>query len=111
MPMQNILEFLPAVVTGQGQRCELYLRRPDADALLARAVAAGGQLLQPISARTWGEDVGYALDADGHVLAVARACGTSGWHGAARGFTLRAGCLWRGVRLPARRQALASLDV
>ena len=73
MPMQNILEFLPAVVTGQGQRCELYLRRPDADALLARAVAAGGQLLQPISARTWGEDVGYALDADGHVLAVARA--------------------------------------
>lgn len=73
MPMQGILDLLPGVATGRGQRCELYLRRTDADALLSRAVSAGGQLLQPISRRSWGEDVGYALDADGHVLAVARA--------------------------------------
>jgi len=73
MPMRDILELLPGIVTGRGQRCELYLRRADADALLARAVTAGGRLLQPISRRPWGEDVGYALDADGHVLAAARA--------------------------------------
>jgi predicted enzyme related to lactoylglutathione lyase len=73
MPMQDIRELLPGVAPGRGQRCELYLRRADADALLARAVAAGGRLLSPVSRRPWGEDVGYALDVDGHVLAVARA--------------------------------------
>lgn len=56
---------------GTGQRCELYLRRADAAAALARAAAGGGQLLDGLRDRSWGERVGYALDPDSHVLALA----------------------------------------
>ncbi len=56
---------------GQGPRCELYLRRADAPAALERAVAHGGTLLDVITERPWGEEVGYVLDPDGHVLALA----------------------------------------
>jgi uncharacterized glyoxalase superfamily protein PhnB len=40
-------------------------------AALQRATDHGGILLDPIEARSWGERVGYALDPDGHVLALA----------------------------------------
>jgi predicted enzyme related to lactoylglutathione lyase len=56
---------------GHGQRCEVYLRRADATAMLERATEAGGTLLDAIKERSWGERVGYVLDPDGHVLAVA----------------------------------------
>jgi uncharacterized protein len=72
MPMADIVDIVPGVVAGAGQRCELYLRRSEAAELLARAVAAGGQLLSTLQQRPWGETVGYALDPDGHVLAVAQ---------------------------------------
>ena len=63
---------------GTGQRCELYLRRADAPAALARASAAGGKLLDGLQDRSWGERVGYALDPDGHVLALAVPAGPAG---------------------------------
>jgi predicted enzyme related to lactoylglutathione lyase len=72
MPGADIVELVPGVVEGGGQRCELYLRRPEAAALLARVVSAGGRLLSEPQLRPWGETVGYALDPDGHVLAIAQ---------------------------------------
>jgi uncharacterized glyoxalase superfamily protein PhnB len=56
---------------GNGQQCELYLRRPDAEAALERAIVAGGGLLDGMRDRPWGEQVGYVFDPDGHVLALA----------------------------------------
>lgn len=71
MPSDDIVELVPGLAAGTGQRCELYLRRSEAAALLARIVAAGGRLLSDLQPRPWGETVGYALDLDGHVLAIA----------------------------------------
>ena len=72
MPTADILALLPGIDGGQGQRCELYLRRPDADVILERLTRAGGRLLSPMAPRPWGEVVGYGLDPDGHVIALAR---------------------------------------
>lgn len=72
MPGADILTLLGGRIrTGDGQRCELYLRRPDAAAALERAVANGGHLLDAIRSRPWGEQAGYVLDPDDHVLALA----------------------------------------
>lgn len=73
MPEADILALVPGIRTGNGQRCELYLRRQDAEQLLSRIEEAGGQLLEPLAARPWGERVGYGLDPDGHVIAFADA--------------------------------------
>lgn len=73
MPIDDLAELLPGLRRGDGQRCELYLRRPDAEAILARIPAAGGRLLAGSADRSWGERVGYGVDPDGHVLAVALA--------------------------------------
>jgi uncharacterized glyoxalase superfamily protein PhnB len=73
MPVADMEELLAGRIHGgSGQRCELYLRRADAP---ARAVASGGELLDGLRDRPWGERVGYALDPDGHVLAIAMAPG------------------------------------
>lgn len=74
MPAAGITALIgDGLRVGDGQRCEVYLRRSDAERLLARAVTAGGTLLAPMAERSWGEAVGYVLDPDGHVLGVARA--------------------------------------
>ena len=71
-PAAGIQALLPGRIrVGSSQRCELYLRRGDATAALARAVDNGGRLLDDLSERAWGERVGYVLDPDGHVLALA----------------------------------------
>lgn len=72
IPIADIVELVPGLVEGTGQRCELYLRRRDAVGLLTRIVDAGGRLLSDLQPRPWGETVGYALDPDGHVLAIAQ---------------------------------------
>jgi lactoylglutathione lyase len=51
---------------------ELYFRVADVDATVARALAAGAELLSPAAARPWGEVVAYVADPDGNVLAFAR---------------------------------------
>ncbi|UFN45145.1 VOC family protein [Nocardioides okcheonensis] len=58
--------------TDVSQRCELYLRCADTSAALARALDAGGRLLDDLQRRSWGEHVGYVLDPDGHVVALAQ---------------------------------------
>ncbi len=74
MPGADIEALLDGQVrAGDGQRCELYLRRGDAAAVLARAADGGGRLLDGLRERSWGERVGYLLDPDGHVLALAEA--------------------------------------
>lgn len=71
MPAANIAALVPGLTPGNGQRSEVYLRRADAAAILARVAPAGGRVLSELAPRSWGETVGYALDPDGHVLAVA----------------------------------------
>ena len=71
MPATDMAALLPALRAGTGQRCELYLRRPDAEVALGRVERAGGTVLSHLAVMPWGERVGYALDPDGHVLAVA----------------------------------------
>ena len=79
MPAADMEDLLAGQIRGgTGQRCELYLRRADASAALARAAAAGGTLLDGLRDRSWGEGVGYALDPDGHVLALAVPAGPAG---------------------------------
>ena len=65
-------ESLPDPASANGvPRAEVYLRVPDAAACLARAHAAGGEIISPLAPRDWGERAGYCLDPDGHVLAFA----------------------------------------
>jgi uncharacterized protein len=72
IPAADMEELLSDQIhAGAGQRCELYLRRADAAAALARAVGGGGRLLDGLRDRSWGERAGYVLDPDGHVLALA----------------------------------------
>ena len=79
MPAADMEDLLAGQIRGgTGQRCELYLRRTDAAATLARADAGGGKLLDGLRDRSWGERVGYALDPDGHVLALAVPAGPAG---------------------------------
>lgn len=73
MPAADIAELVPGIQAGSGQRCELYLRRSDAAAVLDRVEGAGGRVLAGLEPRPWGETVGYAVDPDGHVLALALA--------------------------------------
>ena len=61
----------PALAAGV-PRTELYLTVPDPRACHARALRAGARELSPPAARDWGDDAGYCLDLDGHVLAFAR---------------------------------------
>ncbi len=72
MPAADMEDVLGGQIRGgTGQRCELYLRRANAPTALARAAAGGGRLLDGLRDRSWGERVGYALDPDGRVLALA----------------------------------------
>jgi hypothetical protein len=67
----------PALARGI-PRAELYLTVEDPGAYLRRAVAAGGKELSPVVRRDWGDDAGYCLDLDGHVIAFATTGGEGG---------------------------------
>lgn len=56
-------------------RAELYLTVEDPARYLRRALDAGAIELSPVLRRDWGDDAGYCLDPDGHVIAFARASG------------------------------------
>jgi len=77
MPEAGIVRLLGSAlprstVSSHDSRAELYLIVPDADEVHSRALAAGATELSPPQLRDWGHRVGYSLDPDGHVLAVAR---------------------------------------
>jgi len=52
-------------------RCEIYLRVKDPQHYLDRAINNGAKNISHLTARDWGEKVGYVADPDGHVLAFA----------------------------------------
>ena len=72
MPESGIRRLLPDLPEGGGPRAELYLRVEDPQGMLSRALEAGARELSPLQLRGWGEEAGYVLDPDQHVLAVAR---------------------------------------
>ena len=76
MPEDGIRRLLPALpdpAAARGiPRAELYLVVSDPEVYVARALASGATLLDPLTPRDWGHEVAYLLDADGHVLAFAR---------------------------------------
>lgn len=66
-------DILPDPSTAQGvPRGELYLVVDNPEEYHARALSHGAVELSSVSARDWGDTVGYSLDPDGHVLAFAR---------------------------------------
>ncbi len=75
MPEAGIRRLLPALpdpAAARGvPRAEAYLVVASPAAALARALAAGATELSPVLPRDWGDDAGYCLDPDGHVLAFA----------------------------------------
>ena len=65
-------QALPDPAAAQGiPRAEVYLVADDAAACHARALAAGATELSALAPRSWGDDVAYSLDPDGHVVAFA----------------------------------------
>lgn len=76
MPIAGIRRLLGATLPDPAQaggipRCELYLVVDGAADYHRRALAAGAQELSPVLPRDWGDNAGYLLDPDGHVLACA----------------------------------------
>lgn len=69
--IERLLEGQIAPREGTQPRAELYLVVDDARAAFERAVSAGARVLSPPTLRDWGHVAGYALDLDGHVLALA----------------------------------------
>jgi uncharacterized protein len=52
-------------------RAEVYFVVANPAGCHARALAAGATELSPLARRSWGDDVAYSLDPDGHVVAFA----------------------------------------
>lgn len=76
MPEDGIKALLGSSLPDPGAargvpRAEVYLVVPDAADCHARALAAGATELSPLTRRSWGDDVAYSLDPDGHVIAFA----------------------------------------
>ena len=70
--IRSLLPKLPDPAAASGvPRAETYLVVASPAAAHARAVAAGASELSPVLPRDWGDDAGYCLDPDGHVLAFA----------------------------------------
>lgn len=77
MPEAGIRRLLGEAVPDPGRasgipRSEVYLVVRDPSEYHRRAIEAGAAELSPVALRGWGDDVGYSLDPDGHVLAFAR---------------------------------------
>ncbi len=51
---------------------ELYVYVDDAKAVLRHLQTLGAQLSSPFQKRDWGDEAGYVIDADGHVLGIAQ---------------------------------------
>lgn len=51
---------------------ELYFECDDVEAMLARLMDAGAEVISPLRERSWGDVCAYVRDPDGNVLVVAR---------------------------------------
>ncbi|HET6992690.1 MAG TPA: VOC family protein [Bacteroidia bacterium] len=76
MPEKNIAKIisppLPDPSSANGiPRCEVYLYVENPAEYIARAIAAGGKLVNELSPRDWGDRAGYIADADGNVVVFA----------------------------------------
>jgi RimJ/RimL family protein N-acetyltransferase len=70
--IRRLLPDLPDPAQARGvPRAETYLVVAEPREALARALEADATELSPVRSRDWGDDVGYCLDPDGHVLAFA----------------------------------------
>ena len=91
MPETGIRRLVPSqpdpVLARGAPRAELYLVVTSPADALARALAAGASALSPVLPRDWGDDAGYCLNPDGHLLAFAAPSrtGMATREGAARG--------------------------
>ncbi|MCB0714251.1 MAG: glyoxalase [Ignavibacteriae bacterium] len=66
-------ESLPDPSVGNGiPRAEVYLTVDDPQLYLQRALEAGARQLDALRNRGWGDEAGYCLDPDGHVLVFAK---------------------------------------
>ncbi len=77
MPELNISRILGSEVPNPSQgngipRCEVYLFVDDPNERLEILVSAGGKRISEVTERSWGDDVAYGLDPDGHVIALAK---------------------------------------
>ncbi len=77
MPEAGIRRLLGEALPDPGRangipRSEVYLVVQNPVEYHRRAVEAGAAELSPVTPRGWGDDVGYSLDPDGHVLAFAK---------------------------------------
>jgi lincosamide nucleotidyltransferase A/C/D/E len=69
--IRRLLPALPELAPDGAARAEVYLVVAAPRERLERALAAGATPLSPVLSRDWGDDAGYCLDPDGHVLAFA----------------------------------------
>ena len=77
MPELNISRILGSEIPNPSEgngipRCELYLFVDNPNERLEILVSAGGKRISEMTARSWGDDVAYGLDPDGHVIALAK---------------------------------------
>ncbi|BDD10817.1 hypothetical protein FUAX_32490 [Fulvitalea axinellae] len=63
-------EKMPHPNKGAGiPRCELYLKVDEAKEYLERGIKFGGNKIDDLKDRDWGDKVGYISDIDGHIIA------------------------------------------
>ncbi len=77
MPESGIARLIcpaaPHPELGNGiPRSEVYLYVSDPQAYLDRATGAGATLISALQSRDWGDEAGYVMDLDGHILAFAK---------------------------------------
>jgi predicted enzyme related to lactoylglutathione lyase len=83
MPADNIHSVLDSMIpnptTGDGiPRCEIYLFVENPEERLQKIEAAGGKKISYLKKRSWGDEVAYGLDPDGHIIALAKLSNSSG---------------------------------
>jgi catechol 2,3-dioxygenase-like lactoylglutathione lyase family enzyme len=77
MPESGIAKILGDKITspekGNGMpRCELYLIVQEPANSLTGAIDAGAKFISAAAVRTWGDEVSYCADPDGHIIAFAK---------------------------------------
>ena len=77
MPNDGIANIITPIALhpreGNGKpRCELYLKVDKPQEYIARGLDLGAIEVSPLKSRDWGDDVGYIMDMDGHIIAFAK---------------------------------------